>query len=104
MNKIQEKIKIFCKKYKLSTPIEYKILDTMSELGELSKEILRSSDYGKNKIELNHKIKLELGDVLFSLITIANSLDVDLNKSLNEVLEKYIERIKKGSSPDSNND
>ena len=76
----------------------------MSELGELSKEILLSSDYGNKKIELNGKIKLELGDVLFSFITMANSFDVDLDDCLNQVLEKYQERINRGSSPGSIND
>ena len=104
MKQIQEKVKIFCNQNKLNTSVEYRILDIMSELGELSKEILLSSDYGNKKIELNDKIKLELGDVLFSLITMANSFDVDLDDCLNQVLEKYQKRINKGSSPGSIND
>jgi len=104
MKQIQEKVKIFCNQNKLNTSVEYRILDIMSELGELSKEILLSSDYGNKKIELNDKIKLELGDVLFSFITMANSFDVDLDDCLNQVLEKYQKRINKGSSPGSIND
>ena len=104
MKQIQEKVKIFCNQNKLNTSVEYRILDIMSELGELSKEILLSSDYGNKKIELNDKIKLELGDVLFSFITMANSFDVDLDDCLNQVLEKYQKRINKGSSPGPIND
>jgi len=104
MENNQEKVKIFCNRNHLNTSLEYRILDTMSELGELSKEILKISEYGKKSIILNDRIKLELGDVFFSLITVANSLGVDLDKVLNQVIEKYQKRIKKGLSPDSEND
>ena len=98
MKHIQEKVKIFCNQNKLNASVESRFLDIMSEVGELSKEILLSSDYGNKKIELNDKIRLELGDVLFSFVPMANSFDVDLDKCLNQVLEKYQERINKGLS------
>ena len=98
MKHIQEKVKIFCNQNKLNASVESRALDIMSEVGELSKEILLSSDYGNKKIELNDKIRLELGDVLFSFVAMANSFDVDLYKCLNQVLEKYQERINKGLS------
>ena len=104
MKNIQEKVKIFCSNNQLNTAVEYRILDTISELGELSKEILKISEYGKNSIVLNDKIKLEVGDVFFSLITVANSLGIDLEKALSQVIEKYQRRITKSLSPDSKND
>ena len=104
MKNIQEKVKFFCSNNQLNTAVEYRILDTISELGELSKEILKISEYGKNSIVLNDKIKLEVGDVFFSLITVANSLGIDLEKALSQVIEKYQRRITKSLSPDSKND
>ena len=44
-----------------------------------------------------------MGDVLFSLITLANSLDVNLEVALETVLKKYEKRIEKGLTPDSDN-
>ena len=75
MNEVQKKVQLFCKKNNLSSSIEHRVLDIFSEIGELSKEILKASGYGKSSYVYNENIKLELGDVLFSLITLANSLD-----------------------------
>ena len=49
-------------------------------------------------------MKIELGDVFFSLITIANSIEIDLDKSLNVVLEKYQKRLNGRLKPESSND
>ena len=104
MRKIQEKVKLFCEKNKLSSSLKHRVLDTISELGEFSKEILKATNYGKETIVLNDKLKLELGDVFFSLITIANTIDIDLDESLDTILEKYQKRIKKRITPGSFND
>ena len=103
MNEVQKKVQLFCKKNNLRNSIEHRVLNIVSEIGELSKEILKASNYGKNSYVSNEKIKLELGDVLFSLITLANSLDVNLEAALEKVLKKYEKRIVKGLTPDSDN-
>ena len=103
MKEIQEKIKEFCKKHDLESSPEYRVLDTMAELGEVAKEVLKMSNYGKKPPEHREELKSELGDLLYSLITIANSLNIDLTEALDLVLEKYKKRLEKGS-PDSEND
>lgn len=103
MKEIQEKIKKFCKENNLDSPAEHRVLDAMSELGEVAKEILKMSDYGRKEIGYREEIKSELGDLLYSIITIANSFDVDLEEALNMVLEKYKKRLSKGS-PGSENE
>ena len=103
MKEIQERIKKFCKENDMESPAEHRVLDTMSELGEVAKEILKMSDYGRKPIEYREELKSELGDVLYSLITIANTFDIDLDSALRQVLEKYEKRLKKGSA-DSKND
>ena len=103
MKDIQKKVKLFCEKNELNSPIEHRVLDTMSELGEVAKEILKMSNYGKHPVKYNNNLKMELGDVLFSIITIANVFEIDLDEALNKVLEKYEKRMVKGS-PSSNND
>lgn len=98
MKELQQKIKEFCKKHNLESSPEHRVLDTMAELGEVAKEILKMSDYGRKKPEYRDELKSELGDLLYSLITIANSFDIDLEEVLNLVLEKYERRLKKGSA------
>ena len=103
MKDIQKKVKLFCEKNELNSPIEHRVLDTMSELGEVAKEILKMSNYGDSPIKYNDNLKMELGDLLYSIITIANVFDIDLDEALNEVLRKYEQRMLKGSPSSDNN-
>ena len=72
MKEIQNKVKEFCERYGLECPTEVRVLDLVSELGELAKEIIKSTNYGRKQFEFRDEIKTELGDVLFSLIMLAN--------------------------------
>ncbi|MDT3960725.1 nucleotide pyrophosphohydrolase [Staphylococcus kloosii] len=65
------------------------------EVGELSREI--NHLYGEKKKkdrEDDNTIKAELGDNLFVLLCIANSLDIDMTESFNETMDKYNKRDK----------
>ena len=65
------------------------------EVGELSREI--NHVYGEKKkkaSEDDNTIKAELGDNLFVLMCIANSLDIDLTESFDETMEKFKTRDK----------
>jgi len=86
----------------MESPAEHRVLDTMSELGEVAKEILKMSNYGRKPMEYRAELKSELGDVLYSLITIANTFDVDLEDALQQALEKYKQRLKQGSAGSEN--
>jgi NTP pyrophosphatase (non-canonical NTP hydrolase) len=98
MEKIQSEIKLFCEKHKLETTIEIRMMDLSSEIGELSKEIIKSTNYGKEKFKITENTEKEIGDVLFSLITIANDLDINLESALNKVITKYSNRLNKGNT------
>ena len=97
MKSLQERIKKFCEENSLESPPEHRLLDVMSELGEVSKEFLKMSDYGRKPMQFNEDLKSEIGDLFYSLITLANSFDIDLEECLNLALEKYKKRLKKGS-------
>lgn len=63
------------------------------ELGELAREI--NHHYGekpKKATEETKEIKEELGDVLFVIISLANSLDIDLSEAFDLVMDKFTER------------
>ncbi|MBL7156453.1 MAG: MazG-like family protein [Candidatus Pacebacteria bacterium] len=102
MKNIQKRVREFCEKNNLESPPEYRLLDTFSELGEVAKEILKMTDYGRKPMEFREEMKSELGDALYSLITVANSFDIDLEQALEMVLEKYEKRIKKGGAGSEN--
>ncbi|MCP8968773.1 nucleotide pyrophosphohydrolase [Ectobacillus ponti] len=65
------------------------------ELGELAREI--NHYYGekpKKTTEKEKKIDEELGDVLFVMICLANSLNIDLEQAHNMVMHKFNTRDK----------
>ncbi len=95
MNKLQKKVDAFSIKNNLSKNPDILIIDLTSEIGELAKEIIKSTDYGKSKIrKITPETKSEIGDVLFVLIRLANELKIDLNSATVEVIEKYNKRKK----------
>jgi len=65
------------------------------EVGELAREINHyHGEKQKKDSEEEKEISEELADVLFVLITLANSLDVDLSEAFAETMEKFQTRDK----------
>ncbi|OEH84849.1 nucleotide pyrophosphohydrolase [Desulfuribacillus stibiiarsenatis] len=65
------------------------------ELGELAREV--NHIYGqkpKKTSEENGSIEMELGDLLFVMICMANRLGIDLQTAHDQVMEKYKTRDK----------
>ena len=65
----------------------------IEEVGELAREL--NHHFGskiKKPEEPNQDLALELADVLFVLIVIANEQGIDLDEALESVLAKYRER------------
>ena len=86
------------KRYKLETTPELRYIDLTTEVGELGKELLKGSNYGKKTLEKTDKLESEMGDTLFSLTCIANSLNIDLQTVLVNAMKKYQKRFnEKGS-------
>ncbi len=73
--------------------VNARLLDVLAEVGELAKEALKSTDYGKREFIPTKNWESEMGDAFFSLITLANATDVDLETALGNVLVKYRRRI-----------
>ncbi|WP_432662198.1 MazG nucleotide pyrophosphohydrolase domain-containing protein [Wukongibacter baidiensis] len=90
---IQKKIEKFTNEKNLNISPNVRIIDLVSEVGEMAKEILKATDYGKKNFIANEDWQEEMGDVLFSLICLANSTDINLEESLYKVLKKYEERF-----------
>lgn len=63
------------------------------EVGELAREI--NHQYGpktKKATEAEGNLALELGDILFIVGCMANSLNIDLDKAFKQTMEKYYTR------------
>ncbi len=69
-------------------------LDLCAETGELAQEILRDSGYGKRgAARPSERTVAELGDSLFSLLCMANEMNVDVEEVLRVTLARYQKRL-----------
>ncbi|MGB0386003.1 MAG: MazG nucleotide pyrophosphohydrolase domain-containing protein [Ardenticatenaceae bacterium] len=89
----QQLVQQFVAQQQLETSVPTRLLDLVSEVGEVSKEALKGSNYGRQPFHPTPEWANELGDVFFSLICVANSTHVDLELALHEVLGKYERRL-----------
>ena len=102
---LQRAVAQFVEAHGLEAPVHARALDLASEVGELAKEILTGTDYGRAPFEAPEGWTAELGDALFALVCLANStgvdLEVDLEVDLDGTLEKYRERLALGGGAGS---
>jgi NTP pyrophosphatase (non-canonical NTP hydrolase) len=89
----QKAVAEFVKKHRLEASVEAQLIDLLSEMGELAKEALKGSDYGKAPFTQTPAWEEELADAFFSLVCLANSTDVDLEEALGDALAKYEARL-----------
>ena len=98
-----KKVKDFNKKNNRKLDVYSRILDLQSEIGELAKEVLKSTKYGEKEFEKTNDFTEEFGDVLYSLISFGLECGVDIENSVDVVLKKYQSRIDLKGNMSSNN-
>lgn len=91
MKQLQKEVDDYIGQFKEGyfTPMEMMARMT-EELGELSREVMH--EYGpkkKKSSEQKNTIEEEMGDVLFVLICMANSMDIDLTQAHDRIMEKF---------------
>jgi NTP pyrophosphatase (non-canonical NTP hydrolase) len=88
----QSRVAAFVEDNDIEAPAAYRLLDTVSELGEVAKEVCTSTDYGDDpgSVDVSED---ELGDALFALLALCSALDVDAEAALETSLAKYEERL-----------
>lgn len=96
MNEIQRRVDEYIGQFKggYFSPLG-QMARLTEETGELAREI--NHHYGEKKkksTEVEYSVKEELGDVLFVVISFANSLDIDLNEAFDLVMDKFETRDK----------
>lgn len=92
MEDAQRRVANFVATHDIDAPPEFRLLDLISELGELAKDANVSTDYGEtpDSLELSED---ELGDAFFALLALAESVDADADEALNVALAKYEDRL-----------
>lgn len=87
------------RKHQLDADVEARLLDLVSEVGELSKEALKGSAYGGKEFRVTDAWRSEMGDVLYSLVCLANATGIDLETALRDAMAKCEARLaKKGDA------
>ena len=88
----QSRVASFVAENELEAPAAYRLLDAVSELGEVSKAVCTSTAYGD--VPANVAVpEDELGDALFALLALYAELDVDAGAALETSLSKYEDRL-----------
>jgi NTP pyrophosphatase (non-canonical NTP hydrolase) len=98
LSDVQQRVARFVAAHGLEAAVEYRLLDLISEVGELAKEPLNATAYGCTPFVANAAWADELGDVLFALACLANTTGVDMQAALEAALAKYERRIADGGS------
>ena len=98
MRDVQAQVALMAEKYGLGADPMTRFADLTSEVGELGKELVKSSNYGKNEPAANEKLAMEMGDVLFVLVLLANEMELDLDECFRAVREKCEERFEEKGS------
>lgn len=88
----------FNKFHGLSLPKNLRVLDLVSEIGEVCKLEFSEKTTGKQQHDIFEE---ELGDCLYSLLSLFSEADVSPKAALSRVLIKYSARINKTGKPDS---
>jgi NTP pyrophosphatase (non-canonical NTP hydrolase) len=97
----QRRVAEFVHAHDLSAGVETRLLDLVAEMGELAKEGLKGTDYGSVTMLPDSEWSSEMGDMIYSLLALANETGVDLETALASALTKYRARIAERSDPGS---
>lgn len=90
---LQAEVARFAADHGLELPVPDRVLDLASEVGELAKEVLRATAYGRRGFVPSPAFADELGDVACALVCLAEAAGVDLGRALEAALAKYRRRL-----------
>ncbi len=90
---MQQTVVEFIKKHDIYCDANTRYIDLVSEIGELGKELLKSSNYGAEQFFATHSTVEEIGDCLFSLLALCSTLGIDGEQALKGAISKYQKRF-----------
>jgi len=88
----QDRVAPFAAEHDLEAVPAYRVLDLVAEVGEIAADAAKSTEYGARPAALDIA-EDELGDALFALLLVAESVDVDAEAALETALAKYERRL-----------
>ena len=89
----QQAVARFVMAHGLEASPQARLLDLVSEAGEVAKELLKGTNYGREAFRPGAAWAGELGDLFFALACLANATGVDLEAALEDALAKYEARL-----------
>ncbi|WKA53348.1 nucleotide pyrophosphohydrolase [Planococcus shixiaomingii] len=96
LNELQREVDQYIGQFKEGYFSPMELMARMTEeLGELSREVMH--EYGPKKKKASEEdgtIANEMGDILFVLICMANSMNIDLEQAHDRVMQKFNTRDK----------
>ncbi len=95
-------VKEFNGEFMKGTNANIRMLDVVSEVGELAKEVIKSQEYGEKEFAVTEDLEMEFGDVMYSLITFAHENNINVTKAVEKVILKYRARFSKKGHMGSN--
>ncbi len=93
MSDWQRRVVVFSRRHDLLGEPSTHALDLLSEVGEVAKELLLGSDYGRRPLQIRPELAGELGDALYSLLALMEACNVDASSALDTALGKYEQRL-----------
>lgn len=69
----------FIREHGLETPPAYRLLDLLSELGEVATDVAASTGYGESPGQLEVAAD-EIGDTVFAVLALAEGLEIDASE------------------------
>jgi len=104
MNEWQREVADFMRRYDLLHDPATHALDLASEVGEAAKEVLLATGYGRRAPQFRPELAGELGDALYSLLSLAEVCGVDAGSALDAALRKYGRRLAERGTTGSGQD
>ncbi|HIE39196.1 MAG TPA: nucleotide pyrophosphohydrolase [Anaerolineales bacterium] len=89
----QRRVAAFARSHGLLHDPATHALDLASEVGEVAKGVLEATDYGRRPFRPEPGLAAEMGDALYSLLTLAEACGVDADQALEAALAKYEHRL-----------
>lgn len=90
---LQKRVADYVERNDMAVAIQYRCLDLVCEVGELTKELLEQTNYGQKRFTKSPYWADEFGDVVFALFCLANSTGIDIEEVLLAALNKYSKRV-----------
>jgi NTP pyrophosphatase (non-canonical NTP hydrolase) len=87
-------LKDFITQHHLETQPAFSLLDILSELGEVAKELLKGTNYGRGEDNTDAAgMREEIGDLMFAVAYLCTLYNVDPEEAMWESVRKFEKRL-----------